>query len=198
MVGDMNHEKLASYLQRLTGNPVDQHSLLRLSSAQRAALTSWLRREGIPYAAAALSLPAFTISDLLEPGGEIVPKPAANRTPPAASRSRSLVSRLRVGIDMEQTSSLPDALDYREHEFYRDNFTPAEIAYCLQRSDAKNSLCGLWAAKEAIIKALGDDAGEPRTLEIGHDASGKPTCLLGELSISHSGDFCIAVFVAMA
>ena len=195
----MAHEKLASYLQRLTGNPVDRHSLLRLSSVQRAALTSWLRREGVAYSAAALPLPAFTMVDLLNADGNDVAQVPASPPATVANRSgRSIVSRLRVGIDIERVTSLPDALDFREHEFYRDNFGAEEIAYCLQRSDAKRSLCGLWAAKEAVIKALGSHAGAPGAIQISHDNSGRPSCALGELSISHSEDYCVAVFVTVA
>lgn len=99
---------------------------------------------------------------------------------------------------MEQTMSMPDAVDYRAHEFYRDNFTPAEIAYCLQRNDPKKSLCGLWAAKEAAVKALGrDSTAGLHSIEIEHDNNGRPFCKLGEVSISHSGDLSIAIFVAL-
>jgi phosphopantetheine--protein transferase-like protein len=106
-----------------------------------------------------------------------------------------------VGIDLELVSTLPDATDYREHEFYRENFAPEEISHCLLQTDAKTSLCGLWAAKEAVAKALGMGTVREsglRSIAIRHDESGRPWYEVGELSISHSGGFCVAVFIVLA
>ena len=152
-----------------------------------------MRQTGIAYSPAILHQTTFSLDSLLR---------TENAAPPPvpvemAARVQPLLSRLRLGIDMEQTSSLPDTQDCRAHEFYRDNFTPAEIAYCLQRGDPKKSPCGLWAAKEAAVKALGGDSAVGlRGIEISHDANDRPSCRLGELSISHSDDFCVAIFAA--
>lgn len=189
----MSEERINAYLQRLTGSQPNPKLGVKLSSAQKAAFAAWMRRNGMEFSPAVLRQAVFSLEVLF--GAEAtVPNPPA---PKPALRGPALLSGLRVGIDMEQTTSLPDASDYRVHEFYRDNFTPTEIAYCLQRRDPKRSLCGLWAAKEAAAKVLGcDSAAGLREIEIGHDADGRPFCKLGELSISHSGDFSVAIFIA--
>ena len=58
-----------------------------------------------------------------------------------------------IGIDIEQISNMPIVNDYREDEFYTMNFVPAEIAYCILQSNPAASFAGLFAAKEAIVKA---------------------------------------------
>lgn len=58
-----------------------------------------------------------------------------------------------IGIDIENISNLPECEDYREDDFYKNNFSQKEIAYCLIQPDIKASFAGKFAAKEAIIKA---------------------------------------------
>ena len=58
-----------------------------------------------------------------------------------------------IGIDIEEISAMPIVNDFREDEFYKMNFTPGEIAYCILQPDQYASFTGLFAAKEAIIKA---------------------------------------------
>jgi phosphopantetheinyl transferase (holo-ACP synthase) len=81
-----------------------------------------------------------------------------------------------IGIEIETLASLPDAENYAEHEFYSDNFTASEIAYCLQQPSVKAAFGGLIAAKKAIVKAgaaRGPLEGLSR-IEILHDEEGKP------------------------
>ena len=194
----MSKEKIVAYLQRFTGTHTGSADAVRLTSVQKAAFASWMRREAINFAPAVLQRGTFSIATLL--GSDVAGSVTAPSLPMRSMPSQAPSSRLRIGIDLEQIASLPDAVDYREHEFYRDNFTPKEIAYCLQRPDTKASLCGLWAAKEAILKVCGIErsASGLRAIEILHDDDGQPRCDSGELSISHSGGFCIAVYAALA
>jgi phosphopantetheinyl transferase (holo-ACP synthase) len=186
----MSHQNVASYLERLTGTALSP--TIRLSSAQRAAFAAWARREGIPFSQSVLLNGTFSLAELL---GDIGPPVSVDLSWPNAAMPSS---GLAVGIDLELVSSLPDATDYREHEFYQENFTSEEIAYCLQRPNPKSSLCGLWAAKEAIVKALNvPTRGEGmKSLEIRHDEAGRPFFDGGALSISHAGDFCVAIFTS--
>ncbi|MCI0736218.1 MAG: hypothetical protein L0Y50_08100, partial [Beijerinckiaceae bacterium] len=92
-------------------------------------------------------------------------------------------------------AALPDAEDYAQDGYYRANFTPAEIAYCIEQTSAKAAFQGLLAAKHAIIKS--GAANQPpegyQSLEIGFDDEGRPVypgCLL---SISGTGTMAAAV-----
>ncbi|MEO8414544.1 MAG: 4'-phosphopantetheinyl transferase superfamily protein, partial [Ginsengibacter sp.] len=48
-----------------------------------------------------------------------------------------------IGVDIEETSQMPRADDFREDEFYQMNFTPQEIAYCISQPDQYASFTGI-------------------------------------------------------
>lgn len=101
-----------------------------------------------------------------------------------------------VGIDIESTSVLPRVSDFRLAEFYTMNFAPAEIAYCILQTDPYASFTGLFAAKEAIIKADNAFKNNPfNRIVIDHLPSGKPAFPGFHLSISHTNDLAIVVAV---
>jgi len=58
-----------------------------------------------------------------------------------------------IGIDIESVDNLPDSNDYFDDQFYIDNFSKKEIAYCSSKQNPKSCFCGRFAAKEAIVKA---------------------------------------------
>jgi phosphopantetheinyl transferase (holo-ACP synthase) len=101
-----------------------------------------------------------------------------------------------IGLDIEEIAALPRAADFRKETFYTLNFTPAEIAYCILQADPYASLTGLFAAKEAIVKADGQYRSHPfHTLGISHSTEGKPIFPGFGLSISHAGGMAVAVAV---
>lgn len=105
-------------------------------------------------------------------------------------------NELPVGIDIENISSLPLVNDFREEAFYTMNFTPAEIAYCILQTNPYASFAGLFAAKEAIVKA--DNTYKSKafnTIYIDHLPEGKPVHPGFQLSISHTNEMAIAVAV---
>lgn len=111
-----------------------------------------------------------------------------------------------VGTDIVRVARLSDL---GTPAFLDRSFTPAEIA----ASHAAPSLAGRWAAKEAVMKALGAGVGEIALTDIETlpDASGRPVVTLHgaaadrarkaglnhwQVSISHDGDYAIAVALA--
>jgi phosphopantetheine--protein transferase-like protein len=60
-------------------------------------------------------------------------------------------------------------------------------------------LAGVWAAKEAVLKAADLKPGDWLSITIKHDKSGKPTAFVGknkfEVSISQHQDYAIAVAI---
>lgn len=122
-------------------------------------------------------------------------------------RLESAVSELRglqgiemapgVGVDIEEIAALPRASDHRKEEFYKMNFTAVEISYCILQPDPYASFAGLFAAKEAIIKAGGGDRSRSfNLLEIDHTPEGRPLYPGYGISISHAGGMAVAVAVA--
>ncbi len=106
--------------------------------------------------------------------------------------------QLRIGIDIEQISLMPPSSDYREDHFYTSNFSPSEIAYCILQPDTAASFAGLFAAKEAIVKA--DNSYLKRdfnSIKIDHLPNGKPTFPSFSISISHTAQIAVAVAVRL-
>ena len=101
-----------------------------------------------------------------------------------------------IGIDIEEVASLPRTNDYRKDAFYKMNFAATEIAYCILQPEPYASFAGLFAAKEAIVKADGGFRGRGfHTIVIGHTPEGKPVHPAFHLSISHAGNMAVAVAV---
>lgn len=125
---------------------------------------------------------------------ELTPTAASDGSPrPTAAEPDAPSSG--IGIEIETLANLPDAEDHAEHEFYRDNFTAAEIAYCLRQPSVKAAFGGLMAAKRAILKAGAAQGPSERLsrLEITHDGEGRPIypgCLL---STTHTDASALAV-----
>ncbi|HEY0760673.1 MAG TPA: 4'-phosphopantetheinyl transferase superfamily protein [Acidisarcina sp.] len=138
-------------------------------------------------------------------------EPAASSSPSAASpRSAGAIagpvasSGVLLGLDVHEISSLPDALDYWEHEFYRDNFAPSEIAYAVLQPAPRTHFAGFWSAKEALRKCdpLYNSA-DLASMAVAHDPSGRPYLTLQGaggraplphmVSISHTGKLAIAI-----
>ena len=118
---------------------------------------------------------------------------------------------LRSGIDTIEISRLDDIRPQIKERFIQRVFTEKEVVQARNHSEA---LSGLFAAKEAVSKALGTGIGyiNWRDIEIIHLPSGQPTiCLHGNaklvaeqlgltdwsVSISHDRNKAIAVAVAI-
>ena len=127
--------------------------------------------------------------------------PAAGRQP--ATAAEPVAPGLGIGLDIECSDNLPPSGDPWSEPFYRENFTPAEIGWCLRQRDVPLAFCGLWSAKEAAIKCNPEFAAiRPIEIEVRHDKHGRPmlrTTLAGDyvLSISHSGKVGMAVCVKL-
>ena len=192
----MNTQPLQEYISRLSGRPVSVDEVVSLSSAQQAAVRSWLRNNkdcGVP-AAVKSRVSVKMLVDGQDPAGDGAAP--SMETPVALAPIEG--AGAGVGVDIERVSSLPEAEDYRNHSFYVENFSKSEIVHCIESDNSRLSFAGLLAAKEAIAKARGIDArpGGLSRIEIGHDDSGRPTCGFGSISISHAGEIAIAVCVA--
>ena len=113
--------------------------------------------------------------------------------PPAALPANT-DSDSSIGIDIEMISSMPFADDFREDNFYSMNFSATEISWCILQPNPYASFAGLFAAKEAIVKAANQfRAMEFRNIVIQHLASGKPFYPGFNLSISHTAETAVAI-----
>lgn len=122
----------------------------------------------------------------------------ADASPPvAAPVSYSNTSNgSSIGVDIQDVAALPKADDFREDSFYTANFSAEEISYCILQNDPYASFAGLFAAKEAIVKA----DNRLRSLQfnrivITRDDNGKPLYSGIQLSVSHTKDNAVAAAV---
>jgi phosphopantetheine--protein transferase-like protein len=119
-----------------------------------------------------------------------------NLTTQQSPNTQYLIPNTQIGIDIEQVSALPKTIDFRNEGFYTDNFSEKEIAYCILQPNAYASFAGLFAAKEAIVKANNQYKNSKfNQLVITHNELGKPTFEGVNISISHTNDSAVAVAV---
>ena len=83
---------------------------------------------------------------------------------------------MKLGNDIIEIDRIRQALE--KSQSFRDRvYTPHEIDYCESRNKGRyESYAGIYAAKEAFIKALGTGMrhGSWQDIEIGHDELGAP------------------------
>jgi holo-[acyl-carrier protein] synthase len=117
---------------------------------------------------------------------------------------------LGIGNDIVEVARIKAILARYPQRFLDRIFTSHEQEYCLKRKEPALHLAGRFAAKEAIVKALGTGFSQGLNwldFEIKNDSKGKPTVflslpakeLLGEpvlhVSISHCHHYATAFAV---
>lgn len=119
--------------------------------------------------------------------------------------------KLATGVDLVEIDRIGEVIS-RHGKHYLDRiYTSAELEYCGKRTE---SLAGRFAAKEAVVKALGCGIGEVtwQEIEILGDEQNAPTLTLRgmaeqkakalglttwSVSISHSQSHTVALVVAV-
>jgi len=111
-----------------------------------------------------------------------------------------------LGVDIVHVPRIEQHLN--DDRFLRRLFSDRELGEVGTGPSRAKRLAGHWAAKEAFAKALGCGFGESLTwadVEVEHNDNGAPALFLSErtlnehgplstlLSISHDGDYAIAV-----
>lgn len=83
---------------------------------------------------------------------------------------------MRTGVDIVEIKRIERILDSRRDTFYRKVFTNNEIAYLESKKHNPKTVSGLFAAKEAVAKALGTGIGVLawKDIEVSHDKLGRP------------------------
>ena len=88
---------------------------------------------------------------------------------------------LGIGTDIVECLRIAQMIERHGELFINRVYTPYEIRYCQSRRQATQHFAGRWAAKEAVLKALGTGWRRGiswRDVEIRNDPSGKPTVAL--------------------
>lgn len=104
-----------------------------------------------------------------------------NRRSDRISRTEGEDLILGIGIDVLRTRRLAERLALPGDEVLAAAFTPAELARCRALRRPAPALAECFAAKEAVVKALGGAGGQGmfwQDIEIGTDAGGSPAVRL--------------------
>ncbi len=119
-----------------------------------------------------------------------------------------------IGTDIVRISRVRRLAERFPRRIRGKIYTPDELSFCLSQDDAAPSLAGRFAAKEAVLKALGTGWGSGARLvdvEIVNTSTGAPSVRLHgktseiahvrgiarwHISIAHDGDMALAVAVA--
>lgn len=119
--------------------------------------------------------------------------------------------KLATGVDLIEITRIEDVIARHGKHYLERIYTPAELEYCGKRAE---SLAGRFAAKEAVVKALGCGIGDVtwKEIEILGDEQHAPTLTLRgvaaekakalglttwSVSISHSQSHSVAFVVAI-
>ena len=89
---------------------------------------------------------------------------------------------LGVGTDITECLRIAQMIERHGELFVGRVYTPGEIEYCRARKQATQHFTGRWAAKEAVLKALGTGWRRGiswRDVEILNATSGRPSVSLG-------------------
>lgn len=116
-----------------------------------------------------------------------------------------------IGIDLVKIDRMREVVQKWRDKFLNRVFTENEISYCYEKKDPYLSLSVRFAAKEALIKAIGARAAIPLTdIEVVNYNSGMPSIKAkgklenffldnsvrqAHLSMSHEKDYGIACVV---
>ena len=114
---------------------------------------------------------------------------------------------LGLGVDMVEVGRVKKALERWGERFLNRVFTSGERRYCLRKAFPEQSFAARFAAKEAVLKAMGTGLSGGigwKDVEIVNNTSGKPEVSVGKkiterigdkkilVSISHTKEFAIA------
>lgn len=109
-----------------------------------------------------------------------------------------------MGIDLIGITKVEKILQRHGEKFLEKVFTDGEIKYIEEKHFMPQTVAGIYAAKEAMLKELGTGIGEYslKDVEVFHDEKGRPYGKAGEklfdISISHEGDYGVSVAALMA
>ena len=108
---------------------------------------------------------------------------------------------LGTGVDITEVRRLRQAVEKWGDAFLNRVFTKEELRHARTRASFYQHLAGRFAAKEAVLKALGDQRLNWKDVRILNDKEGKPYCKITNeqikkadihISISHVKSYAVA------
>ena len=113
---------------------------------------------------------------------------------PSSARS-SMGSVIGIGTDIIECSRIAQMIEKHGDVFLNRVYTCEEVTYCSGRKAAVQHYAGRWAAKEAVLKALGTGWAHGiqwTDVEVVNQQGGKPNIVLSGKALEISGEQGIA------
>jgi holo-[acyl-carrier protein] synthase len=104
-----------------------------------------------------------------------------------------------LGSDIIEVGRIAANIKRYGKRFLDRLFTPLEQGYCQRYREPARHFAGRWAAKEAVVKALGTGISQEISwldIEISNDPRGKPVVALSKEAKEHFGDPQIALTIS--
>ena len=183
MIDEATKIKISEYASRIAGKDIEFEKINYLSSIQKSRLSSLLESEGINF------------EDLdAQFSSQLVDRKINNLEHNVTNYDKNF----GLGLDVQLISELgiKASSDLKTNKEFKSIFTSTEIAYAEAKVNTIETLAGIFAAKEAILKS-GYFTARPslNEIEISHDQDGSPYFNNFKISISHSGDYAIAIAI---
>ncbi|MEE2785394.1 MAG: 4'-phosphopantetheinyl transferase superfamily protein [Pseudomonadota bacterium] len=193
-------QNIEEYLSDLVGEVVTTNSRVRLTSGQRARLASWCESNGIGLNRATIRKAEFIVGQALSQADSPEKAPQALQTPTTKQPTginHPQQAIQAIGIDIQHVDAIiPATDDFKTNDEIRHIFSLKEISYAETRPDPRETLAGIFAAKESIRKTGVDHLSTPLVdIEILPDENGAPHINGFSLSISHSEGLAVACAV---
>jgi holo-[acyl-carrier protein] synthase len=107
---------------------------------------------------------------------------------------------LGIGTDIIEIDRIKGAVERWGDSFLNHVFLEEEIQYSMKYKFPAQHFAGRFAAKEAVYKAVGNNALSWKDIKILNDKDGKPFCVINNekfkdkilISISHTHNYAVA------
>ncbi len=106
---------------------------------------------------------------------------------------------LGIGNDIVEIDRIKAILTRYPQRFLNRIFTPHEQDYCLKRKEPALHLAARFAAKEAVVKALGTGFSQGLSwldIEVRNDSKGKPIVFFSSLAKELFGDLTLHISIS--
>jgi phosphopantetheine--protein transferase-like protein len=183
------------YFSKLINTTIDENTVIKLSYGQGARAHAWLKLNNFNTNDLNL-VGGFTIAQLM---GRLKSSSSSQQQqetiPPNSERSSDI--NTTIGVDIQSISELfPLGIpsDPKSDPELLSIFTTKELSYAQSKPNPLQTLTGLFAAKEAILKCNKKEI-SLTDLEILPDLIGRPNIEGYSVSISHSLDYAVAIAI---
>lgn len=193
MVIAMKKIIILEFFSKLINSNVDEKTLIKLSSGQAARAYAWLNNNGLSIDHNILRF-GFTFDQIIN-NAENIELKSENKSDSNEVKMPQVNEDFiqSIGIDIQSIAELFPA-NLESNTDLQNIFTFNEIAYANTKSNPRETLTGIFSAKEAIKKSSKVKI-DFKDIEIKYDGQGAPYSSGFLISITHSKEYAVAIAI---